>query len=187
MVKSEQVYIPSSASVTSLMLIVNSCDVARTSSIRLSLSATGTNNQQNTINYDTFISMCHTQERRILCDFPKPPQVLNHEYWPTNNMWKHWNINKLQFNLKISVHDYVQILCWVWRSILCCREKLFYDGFQSEGKWNMDQSRFKSNIISVNSVQNEHSSIWNTCLSSPTHLQTRYLWHLQVFYPVEYE
>ncbi len=102
--------------------------------------------------------------------------VLNHEYWPANNMWKHRNINKLQFNLKmylkkvtISVYDYVQILCWVWKSILCCRNKIFYDGFQSEGKWNMDQSGFKSNIISVNIVQNEHSSIWNTCLSSPTH------------------
>lgn len=93
--------------------------------------------------------------------------VLNHEYWLANNMWKHRNINKLQFNLKmylknISVYDYVQILCWVWRSIICCRDKIFYDGFQSEGKWNMDQSGFKSNIISVNSVQNEHSLIWNT-------------------------
>ncbi len=102
--------------------------------------------------------------------------VLNHEYWPANNMWKHRNINKLQFNLKInfkkvtiSVYDYVQILCWVWKSILCCRDKIFYDGFQSEGKWNMDQSGFKFNIISVNIVQNEHSSIWTTCLSSPTH------------------
>ncbi len=29
--------------------------------------------------------------------------VLNHEYWPANNMWKHRNINKLQFNLKINL------------------------------------------------------------------------------------
>ncbi len=176
MVKSEQVYIPSSASVTSLMLIVNSCDVALPSSIRLSLSAARTNNQQSTINYDKFIiSMRHTQEWWISETSPNHP-VLNHEYWPANNMWKHRNINKLQFNLKInlkkvtiSVYDYVQILCWVWKSILCCRDKIFYDGFQSEGKWNMDQSGFKSNIISVNIVQNEHSSIWTTCLSSPTH------------------
>lgn len=41
----------------------------------------------------------------------------------------------------------------------CYREKIFHDGFQSEGKLNMDQSRFKSNITLVNSVQNEHSSI----------------------------
>lgn len=39
MVKREQVYRPSSPSVTSLMLMVNSDDVARTSSIRLSLKA----------------------------------------------------------------------------------------------------------------------------------------------------
>lgn len=46
MVKREQVYMPSSDSVTSLMLMVNSDDVARTSSILLSLRAGNTDNQR---------------------------------------------------------------------------------------------------------------------------------------------
>lgn len=120
------------------------------------------------------------------------PSILIHGSTETTT---YCNFN-LKINLKkkvlpsVSIHDYVQLLCLEWRSILCCGEKLFYDGFQSEGKWNMDQSGFKSNIISVNSVKNEHSSIWNT--HAWAHLlikkkKKRNLWHSQDLYPVGYE
>lgn len=173
MVKREQVYSPSSASVTSLMLIVSSCDVARTSSIRLSLSAAGTNNQESIINYDTFISICHTlKSGGFSVTFPLFLKVLMHGYWPKDETWKILLPKNYTFNQKklltttkksISFYDYVHILCCVWRSIPLLQGKkyIFRDGFLSEGKWNMDQSRFKSNITSVNSVQNEHWSIWN--------------------------
>lgn len=121
MVKREQVYSPSSASVTSLMLIVSSCDVARTSSIRLSLSAAGTNNQESIINYDTFISICHTlKSGGFSVTFPLFLKVLMHGYWPKDETWKILLPKNYTFNQKkiINNNKKEHIILWLCSHIV---------------------------------------------------------------------
>lgn len=170
MVKREQVYSPSSPSVTSLMLIVNSCAVARTSSIRLSLSAAGTNNQESKFNYDTFISICHTLKSGRFS-------------WHSFYSWKFKCMNTEQKGKKI-------VILWLCSHIvlsmkincIATGKKYFMMAFSQKANWIwISQDSNPTSLQSIVFRMSIHRfETYMLELSNP-HLQTLYLYICRFF------